>query len=50
MQCGGHICSGIHANNVKFMYTRAPGYSFYFNEFQMREIREDLDKGLEKGH
>ena len=26
MQCGGHICSEAYVNNVKWMYTRAPGH------------------------
>ena len=25
-KCGGHICSGAYANNVKCMYTSAPGH------------------------
>ena len=26
VQCGGHICSGMYSNNVKCMYTGAPGH------------------------
>ena len=33
MQCGGHICSGANANNVKFMYTSAFGHVIDCSDF-----------------
>ena len=33
VQCGRHICSGAYANNVKCMYTSAPGHIVDCSEF-----------------
>ena len=33
VQCGRYICSGVHAKNVKFMYTSAFGHIIDCSKF-----------------